>query len=252
MRTTLCPQDGRTAVSTRRVGVPRWLTAISIATAGIVAGAVVMVRMIDYKVWLRSQLTVPHGRGGRIAARAMPMFHRVFYGPAAERLDLGHDDTLLDVACGSGVFLDRFASDVHRVAGIDLSDIQIDLARRRLQRRIADGSAEIVRGDATHLPWENDTFTAAACVGSLDYFASPDAALREIHRVLQPGGRVVLTYGMDDDNEKAVAQVASWGLPQSTEDEARTLVEDAGFTIDEITYLSGDYPARYLHATKPA
>jgi SAM-dependent methyltransferase len=211
-----------------------------------------MARMIDYMEWLCSQVVVPHGRGGRIVARAVPMFHSVFYGPAAEHLDLGHDDILLDVACGSGVFLDRYGNDAHRIAGIDLSDIQIDLARRRLQSRIADGSAEIIAGDAAHLPWDDDTFTAAACVGSFDYFAVPGAALREIRRVLQPGGRVVLTYGIDDTNEKVVAQTASWGLPQPTEGEAGTLIEDAGFILDEITYLSGDYPARYLHATKPA
>jgi SAM-dependent methyltransferase len=216
------------------------------------AGAAVVAGMMDYKVWLRSQLAVPHGRSGRIAARAMPMFHSVFYGPAAEHLDLHHDDILLDVACGSGALLDQYASDVHHIAGIDLSDIQIDLARRRLDGRIADGSAEIVAGDAAHLPWDDNTFTAAACVGSLDYFTFPDAALREIRRVLRPGGRVVLTYGIDDTNEKAVAQTASWGLPHPTEDEARTLIEDTGFVLDEIWYLDGDYPARYLHATKPA
>jgi ubiquinone/menaquinone biosynthesis C-methylase UbiE len=228
------------------------LKALAFALAGITVGASVVARMIDFKGWLRSQSAVPHGRSGRIVAKTMPVFHSLFYGPAAERLELHRDDILLDVACGSGVLLDRHARGVQHVAGIDLSDIQIDLARRRLQGRIADGSAEIIAGDATHLPWEDGTFTAASCVGSLDFFTDPDAAVEEIYRVLRPGGRVVLTYGVDDRNEKAVAQAASWGLHQPTENEVRLLIEGVGFVLDEISYLDGDSPVRFVHATKPA
>jgi ubiquinone/menaquinone biosynthesis C-methylase UbiE len=226
--------------------------AFAIALAGVVVGAAVVARMVDFKGWILSQAAVPHGRSGRVVAKTMPMFHSLFYGPAAERLELRRDDILLDVACGSGALLDRYAGDAQHVAGIDLSDIQIDLARRRLHDRIADGSAEIVVGDAAHLPWEDGTFTAASCVGSLDYFADPDAAVKEIHRVLRPGGRVVLTYGIDDRNEKAVAQAESWGLHQPTENEVRSLIEAVGFVLDEISYLDGDNPVRYVHATKPA
>jgi ubiquinone/menaquinone biosynthesis C-methylase UbiE len=226
--------------------------AFAIALAGVVVGAAVVARMVDFKGWILSQAAVPHGRSGRVVAKTMPMFHSLFYGPAAERLELRRDDILLDVACGSGALLDRYAGDAQHVAGIDLSDIQIDLARRRLHDRIADGSAEIVVGDAAHLPWEDGTFTAASCVGSLDYFADPDAAVKEIHRVLRPGGRVVLTYGIDDRNEKAVAQAESWGLHQPTENEVRSLIEAVGFVLNEISYLDGANPVRYVHATKPA
>lgn len=252
MRTTDCSQAGRSVASAKRIPVPRWLVSLAIALAGVVVGAAVVGRMMDFKGWLRSQSAVPHGRSGRIVAKTMPMFHNLFYGPAAERLELDRDDILLDVACGSGVLLDRYASGVQHVAGIDLSDIQIDLARRRLEDRIADGSAEIIVGDAAHLPWDDGTFTAASCVGSLDYFANPDAALREMYRVLRPGGRVVVTYGIDDRNEKAVAQAASWGLHYPTESEVRLLIEGTGFVLDEISYLESDNPVRYVHATKSA
>lgn len=252
MRTTDCSQTGKSAPSPQRMHVPRWLMTLAIALAGVMVGAAVVARMVDFKGWLRSQTAVPHGRSGWIVAKTMPMLHSLFYGPAAERLALHRDDVLLDVACGSGALLDRYARNVQHVAGIDLSDIQIELARRRLRDRIADGSAELVVGDAAHLPWDDGTFTVASCVGSLEYFADPDAAVKEIHRVLRPGGRVVLAYGIDDRNEKAVAQTASWGIPQPTENEARSLIEGAGFVLGEISYLGGDYPVRYLHATKPA
>ncbi len=230
--------------------MPTWIKRM-IVFAGLTAAVVAVVRRVDFKGWMRSQVAVPHGRSGRIAALAMPMFHKLFYGPAAERLELGSDDVLLDVACGSGVFLDQYASHVARIAGIDLSGIQIELAQKRLHDRLESGSAEIVEGDAAALPWDDDVFTAAACLGSLEYFDDPAGTVAEIYRVLQPGGRAVVTYGVDDNAHAIVKQTEQWGLPHPTEAEARKLFEDGGFSLADISHLDGDYPARYVRAVKP-
>jgi ubiquinone/menaquinone biosynthesis C-methylase UbiE len=219
--------------------------------AAITALAVVLVRTLDLRKMLISQVAVPHGPLGELTARAMPIAHKVFYGPAADRLQLQPEDALLEVASGSGVFLDAHAAHVERVAGLDLSDIQVELARRRLRDRIQAGTAEIVQGDATALPWGDGTFTAVACVGSLDYFADPAEALREMNRVLRPGGRIVVTYGLDEHNNDIVRETAAWGLPTPSEAEARKLVEDAGFALTSVSYLEGDNPARYLEGAKP-
>ena len=223
-----------------------------VAATAAAALAVAMVRAVNLKKLLMEQVAVPHGPLGALTARMMPMAHKLFYRPAADRLRLRPDDAFLEVACGSGVLLADHAAHVERVAGLDLSDVQVKLARRRLRDRIDAGTAEIVCGDAVALPWDDSTFTAVACVGSLEYIADRAAALHEMHRVLRPGGRMVLTYGFDDERVDIVTQAASWGLPVPTETEARSLVEDAGFVVTAVTCLEGDYPARYIEALKPA
>jgi len=54
------------------------------------------------------------------------------------------------------------ASHVRYVAGLDLSEIQLGMARQGLADRIAAGTAEIVMGDATTLPWEDGRFSVVA------------------------------------------------------------------------------------------
>jgi SAM-dependent methyltransferase len=185
---------------------------------------------------------VPSGRLGWVGARVLPFVAGRFYGVAADALALHPDDDLLDVGCGAGVLLSDHAEGLRFAAGIDASEIQVGLARDRLAGRIAAGTAEIVLGDAAALPWPDGRFSAVASVNCLKFVADPDRALREMHRVLRPGGRVVhLTEPPITDPEQS-GKVDAFGIRQWSAVDSRRMMERAGFTEVSVRQL----PATYL------
>jgi SAM-dependent methyltransferase len=178
------------------------------------------------------------------------MFHGQFYAPAAELLDLTPDDELLDVACGSGSFLADEAAHVRRVAGIDISGPMTSVARRRLRDRMRSGTAQIITGDATNLPWPDQDFTAVTCLGSLEWFSRPDTALAEMHRVLRPGGRLVVTMGGLDTATTVKADDSPWGMGDWTESDAHAALAAAGFSDIRAIRVKAQDELRFFIAGK--
>jgi SAM-dependent methyltransferase len=133
------------------------------------------------------------------------------------------------------MFLNRYASYVHRIAGLDHSEIQIRMARKRNRDRIAAGTAEIVQGDSAALPWEDKRFSVVTC-NSLSCFAEPLRSLEEMHRVLRLGGRTLIVDSYCPDEEKARIAEQRWGLPIWNEAELGTMMEDVGFSQISISH----------------
>ena len=115
---------------------------------------------------------------------------------AAELVDavaLKRSERVLDLACGTGVVA-RIAAervgDDGRVVGLDINEAMLAVAR---SLPIASGAAiEWCQGSVLALPFEDATFDVACCQLGLQFFPDRPAALREIHRVLVPPGRLAL------------------------------------------------------------
>ena len=199
---------------------------------------------------------IPHGPLGWIGARMMASMKGKYYRSMAAELDLQADDELLDVGCGSGRLLVEHAGHVRYVAGLDVSELQVGMARERLSERIAAGTAEIVLGDAAALPWEDGRFSAITSIDAMKFVPDPPRVLAEMHRVLRPGGRVVITMG---DNAKALVGRTdksgardAWGVWRWTDADAQRLVEEAGFTDVSVSVLPVLSKSQLVRAARPA
>lgn len=97
---------------------------------------------------------------------------------------------LLEVGCGVGIDLSRFAKGGARVTGVDLADKSIELAKKNFSQQKLKGS--LIRGNGEALDFDNDSFDCVFAHGVIQYTADATAMVSEIHRVLKPGGMAIL------------------------------------------------------------
>jgi SAM-dependent methyltransferase len=115
---------------------------------------------------------------------------------AAAALRLVGEQRVLDVACGPGDFTSFFAE---RLGG-DGFVIGLDNSVAMMERAVRDNSrsrAVYMRGDALSLPFNNGVFDAVCCFAGLHLMPEPFSVLREMVRVLSPGGKIAVmtSYG---------------------------------------------------------
>jgi SAM-dependent methyltransferase len=147
-------------------------------------------------------------------------------------------DRVLDLACGTGLVasrVDAVSGARCRVTGLDINEGMLDAARQI-------GGVEWVHGDAMDLPFPDGSFDAVLCQQGLQYFPDRAAAMREVARVLAPGGRlavavwgalerqpfyVALTHGLAIHLPEAKDAYAL-GFSLNTAEELRALAAGAG------------------------
>jgi arsenite methyltransferase len=119
--------------------------------------------------------------------------------PVLEKMRLTATDNVLDVGCGSGWLSRRIGKSVAegRVVGMDVSDEMIRLARRT---SLDHDNILFITGEVGQIPWEPNFFTHAISVESSYYWPDPAAGVKEIHRVLEPGGGAWILINYYRDN----------------------------------------------------
>lgn len=138
----------------------------------------------------------PSGVVGWIGGMIMARTNQEVARQSIELLDVQPRDLVLDIGCGPGVSIQLLSPYVSSgwVVGLDPSQEMVKQATRRNANDIGRGKAEIRRGVAERLPFENATFDKVLAINSMHVWPDALAGLREVERVLKPGGKVVLGF----------------------------------------------------------
>lgn len=182
------------------------------------------------------------GNAAALYESAMSVFMTPWSSHLVEQARLTPGMDVLDVACGTGLAA-RHAHQVvgssGRVVGVDVNPQMVAVARQVTGLEVHQASAQ-----ETGLP--TGAFDAVLCQQSLQFFPDPAAALREIRRVLRPGGRAAISVWQDFDSNPYFRSQYALLEPHLADDDAaayrasditalggvaglRTLLEEAGF-----------------------
>jgi SAM-dependent methyltransferase len=131
----------------------------------------------------------PVGTPGFFADLDQYHFEKLHHLPRLVAFDGYRGMQVLEVGCGAGTDLVRFARGGALVTGVDVAQSAIELARQNFsQQRL---QADLRQADGEDLPFASGTFDLVYAHGVVQYTSDPDALVAECHRVLKPGGEAV-------------------------------------------------------------
>jgi ubiquinone/menaquinone biosynthesis C-methylase UbiE len=180
----------------------------------------------------------PSGWLGKRMLRDPKAHHRSFR-IIMEKLNLRSNDTYLEVASGGGVLLEMALQTVSRAAAIDHSADMVELATERNRAAVDRGIAEIVEGNAESLPWPDECFSCAACANAFFFIEHPELVLREICRVLEPRGRLVMTTVSGKPSVASMVFKRPYNLKAYTDEQMQSMLHTAGFRVAEVSTVWG-------------
>jgi len=116
------------------------------------------------------------------------------------RMALRPGTLVLDVCTGTaGVAMEIADHHDGRIVGLDVSHLMLEAGLRAVEKKNLDGRVQLVQGRAEHLPFPDETFDTVVFTYLLRYVQDPDATIRELSRVLKPGGELLsLEFGLPE------------------------------------------------------
>lgn len=185
---------------------------------------------------------------------SMRFFERAWFADGRAWIGARAAGRVLEVGVGTGANLPHYRPTT-AVVGIDLSPAMLSIARARAAG--LGRSVELIEGDAQRLPLPDASFDTVVCALALCSIPDPAAAIGEMHRVLVPGGRLLLLDHVGSTwpplrlAQRLIELVTVRAAGEHFTRRQLPLVRAAGFAVDEAERRRAGTVER-IHATKPA
>lgn len=191
-----------------------------------------------------SQCQKPRGWLGRITLWRMNASHSKLTDWGLTHVSIDKHDTILDVGCGGGRTVSKLAAMVPqgKVCGVDYSEESVAATKRMNARWIESGRVEVFEGSVSQLPFSDGMFDLVTGIETHFWWPNLPDGMREIFRVLKPGGSLLLTAEVYKGAHTTAANLAEkyasrMDFKLLSIDEHRELFTNAGYA--DVHILTG-------------
>ena len=184
-----------------------------------------------WQKYIDGQYRKPSGIVGRWIGRRMAQQHQPENLWTVNLLNVQPTDHILEIGFGPGFAVEQAVRRASRVCGVDFSPTMVAAANERNADAIRAGKVDLRQGDAAQIPFGDALFDKAYSIHSIYFWPDPLAALREIHRVLKPGGLLILTVLPKEKWNPENPELA--GTPECkpySGDDLQRMMSSVGFT----------------------
>ena len=194
--------------------------------------------------WFFQQVRKPSGWLGKRVVTAMNLGHGAMTDWGLQGLTLPPDASILDIGCGGGSTVRKLAAMAPggRVVGVDYSLTSVAVSSPTNADEIRAGRVQIERASVAALPFPDSTFDLVTAVETHYYWPDLPANVREVHRVVKPGGRFVLIAETYRGGPFRLLYGIVMPLLRAaflSDQEHRELLIQAGFTDVETQHVKG-------------
>lgn len=167
---------------------------MGLTTVQVVEKVLYNVALAGAAIYLLVQVRKPDRWAGRLFTWIMNMSHSSVTDWGLRHVQVAQDFTILDVGCGGGRTIQKLAAMASegKVYGVDYAAGSVAASRSKNAELIRAGRVEIKEGTVSELPFADASFDLVTAVETQYYWPDLEKDMREILRVLKPGGRLVV------------------------------------------------------------
>ncbi len=202
-----------------------------------------MAEKTEMEITIQGNPAKPQGEAGAQMLERMNQSHDALTRWALQFLPPVKAGSLLDIGCGGGATLQKLAALTRgRVCGIDYSPVSVEKSIAHNQKAIESGKMQVSEASVAALPFADNSFEGITTVESFYFWENPAEDLKEVLRVLKPGGTFLIIadiYQKPDLDVETKQNIERFHLFNPTPQQFEALLSEAGFSTASIHLKEG-------------
>lgn len=176
----------------------------------------------------------PVGELGEQILERMNKSHETMAQWGVSHFEINDNDRILDIGCGGGKNIERFAKQITtgKVIGLDYSEVSVEKSSKLNEKAIEEGKVEVIQGSVSQMPFEDDTFDIITGFETIYFWPDFINDLKEVNRVLKKDGLVFFcneAVYREGEMEKYEDLVELLDMKIYSEDVLKESLEKTGF-----------------------